>query len=78
MGSRKQKRQIAKARLTAMGFGRVNRGMSKASADGIPNWRRVLEDENAERAQMNLGKLLKAKKEGKDIVRRRKLKKVTA
>ena len=61
---RKYKRAIAKARLAAMGVGNVNRKMS-VKMDGVPGWRRALYGESgkaAHRAQMNLGKLLKAKK----------------
>ena len=85
MGSRKAKRQVAKARLTAMGVGNVNKKMAlrKDPKDRteLPNWKKALygkTGQDAERAQMNLGKLLKARKENRDIVRRRKLKKVVA
>ena len=68
MGLRKQKRDIARARMAIMDVGNVNREMSV-------QWRKALYGKSgadAHRAQMNHGKLLKAKAEG------RKIKKVTA
>ena len=62
---RKLKRQIAKARLNAMGVGNVNRKMSRRK-DGLPLWRAVTEGKSgrdARRVQMNFGKLMKAKRE---------------
>ena len=62
---RKYKRQIAKARLTIMGVGNVNRKMNK-NREGVPLWRAVLTGDfgkKAERAQMNFGKLIKAERE---------------
>lgn len=62
---RKYQRQIAKARLAAMGVGNVNRKMKKRK-DGVPLWRAVTEGKSgmdAERVQMNYGKLIKAKRE---------------
>ena len=41
MGLRNVKRQIAKARMTVMGVGNVNRKM-KLKKDGVPNWKRAL------------------------------------
>ena len=55
---RKFKRQIARARMKAMAVKRVNRHMADF-------WRQALNDEDAERAQMNYGKLLKAQREGR-------------
>ena len=78
MSLRKWQRGIAKARMSAMGFGNVNRGMAKKSSDGVPNWRKALQDENAERAQMMAGKRIKARKEAKRIVSKRKMTKVEA
>lgn len=65
MGLRKYKRQIAKARLAAANFGSINKkfGIKK---DGVPLWRAILtgkEGRDAERVQMNYGKLMKARKE---------------
>lgn len=83
MGLRKQKREIARARLTAMGVGNVNRKMSLKNdpkdRDELPNWKKALYGKtgaDAHRAQMNLGKLLKAKAEGRKP--KRIIKKVTA
>ena len=61
---RNLKRQIARDRLSIMGVGNVNRKLSQ-KRDGVPLWRAVLQGDfgqKAERAQMNYGKLLKAKK----------------
>ncbi len=61
---RKYLRQMAKARLKAMGVGNVNRKM-KNRKDGVPLWQAVLygdSGKDAERAQMNYGKLLKAQR----------------
>ena len=88
MGLRNVKRQIAKARLTIMGVGNVNRKLArKRDANGkqdkkeIPNWKRALygkTGEEAARAQANHGRLLKAKEQGRAATNRRKVKKVTA
>ena len=81
MSMRKYKRQIAKARLSAMGVGNVNKKMRLKKEDGLQNWKRALYGETGEEAhkvQMNLGKLMKAKKQGRDVVARRKVRKVTA
>lgn len=70
MGLRKAKRQIAKARLTAMGVGNVNRKMSRRKEDGVPNWRKAIEGktgEDAHRIQMNYGKLKKARRVNRKI-----------
>lgn len=64
MGLRKQKRQIAKARLTALSVGHVNKAMH-TEQDGVKNWRRALIDPAAEKAQLIHG-----------IKTRRKIKKV--
>ena len=80
MGIRSVKRQIAKARLSAMGVGNVNKKM-KLKKDGVQNWKKTLYGKtgaDAHRAQMNLGMLIAAKKQGKAVVNRRKVKKVTA
>ena len=78
MGLRNIKRQIAKARMTVMGVGNVNRKM-KLKKDDIPNWKRALygkTGEEAHRAQMNLGRLLKAREESKKTISKRKIRKV--
>ena len=80
MGTRSIKRSIAKARLTAMGVGNVNKKMRLKKAD-TPNWKLALygkTGEDAHRAQMNLGQLIKAKDQGKKTKAKRRLKKVTA
>ena len=50
MGVRKYKRQIAKARLKAIGVDKVNRRMS-VDTDGGKIWRKVLDDPKAHDAQ---------------------------
>ena len=65
MGLRKYKRSIANARLMTANFGNINRKFSTRK-DGVPLWRAVLtgkEGRDAERVQMNYGKLMKARKE---------------
>ena len=62
---RELKRSIAKARLQVMGVGNVNRKL-KRRKDGRPLWRVVTEGKSgkdAERAQINYGMLLRAKKQ---------------
>ena len=81
MALRRIKRQIAKARLSAMGVGNVNKKMRLKKEDGLQNWKRALYGETGEEAhkvQMNLGKLMKAKKQGREVRQRRKIQKVTA
>ena len=80
MGVRSIKRQIAKARMRVMGVGNVNSMMSTEEGE-TQHWKSVLygkTGEEAHKAQMNLGKLIKARDEGKKAVKKRKLKKVTA
>ena len=77
---RKYLRQIAKARLKVMGVGNINRKLS-VKKDGVPAWKRALfgkSGEKARRAQMNLGRLLKAREESKKSMAKRKIRKVTA
>ena len=65
VGLRKYKRQIAKDRLECANFGNVNKKLH-VKRDGLPLWRAVLTGKggrDAERVQMNYGKLLKAKRE---------------
>ena len=66
---RKYLRGIAKARMKAMGIGNVNRKMSLKKG-GVPNWKVALYGKtgaDAERAQMNYGMLIRAKKEPKKV-----------
>lgn len=63
-----------------MGVGNVNKKMRLKKAD-TPNWKLALygkTGEDAHRAQMNLGQLIKAKDQGKKTKAKRRLKKVTA
>lgn len=80
MGIRSVKRQIAKARLTVMGVGNVNKKL-KLKKDGVPNWKKALygkTGEEAHRAQMNLGHLIKARDKSRKTISKRKIRKVTA
>lgn len=80
MGLRNVKRQIAKARMMATGVGNVNKKLRLVKG-GMPNWKRALygkTGEKAHRAQMNLGRLLKAQAQGKEVRAKRKIKKVGA
>ena len=64
---RKYLRQMAKARMKAMGIGNIHRKMGNKK-DGVALWRAVLygnSGKDAERAQMNYGKLMKAQKKGR-------------
>ena len=64
MGLRKYKRSIAKARLAAADFGKINKKLNVVR-NGVPLWRAILtgkEGRDAERVQMNYGKLIKAQK----------------
>lgn len=80
MGVRSVQRQIAKARLRVMGIGNINWKLS-VKKDGVQAWKRALfgkSGEKAWRAQMNLGRLIKARDEGRKSVAKRKIRKVTA
>ena len=80
MGLRNVKRQIAKARMMATGVGNVNKKLRLVKG-GMPNWKRALygkTGEQAHRAQMNLGRLLKAQEQGRAVRAKRKIKKVGA
>ena len=80
MGIRSVKRQIAKARLKVMGVGNINPKL-KDKKDGVPLWKRALygkSGESAWKAQMNLGRLIKAREESKKTLAKRKVRKVTA
>ena len=62
---RKHLRAIAKARMKCMGMGNVNKKFSLRNGDGVPNWKLAVTGktgEDAHRAQMNHGKLLKAQR----------------
>ena len=75
MGLRKYQRQVAKARLAAMGVGNVNRQMHREQ-DGIKNWRRALTGETGEAAERAL--MLAGKRRTKPRKPKRKLWKVSA
>lgn len=81
MNIRTVERQIAKARMTIMGVGNVNRKLSLKNHEGRKNWRVALfgkTGEDAHRAQMNHGRLLKAKAQGQAVIKKRKIRKVEA
>jgi hypothetical protein len=66
--------------LQIIGVGNVNRKLS-VQKDGVPAWKRALfgkSGEEAWKAQMNLGRLLKAREESKKSMAKRKIRKVTA
>lgn len=80
MGLRSIKRQIAKARMAATGVGNVNSKLA-LEKDGAPNWKRALygkTGEQAHRAQMNLGRLIKARDNSRKTIAKRRIKKVGA
>ena len=80
MGLRNVKRQIAKARMMATGVGNVNKKLH-LQKEGEPNWKRALygkTGEQAHKAQMNLGRLIKAREESRKTIAKRKIKKVVA
>lgn len=81
MGLRAIKRQVAKARLTAMGLDRINKRLSYVSSDGLPNWRKAITGESGEAAhkkQMTEGRKIKRQDEARKLAKKRKLRKVTA
>lgn len=51
MGMRKHQRQIAKARMAALGIDRINRKLKIRNPDGVQNWRRILTGDIAEAAE---------------------------
>ena len=62
-----------------MGVGNVNKKLSKKK-DGVPAWKRALFGKSGEaawKAQMNLGRLIKAREESKKTLAKRKVRKVT-
>ena len=78
MGIRSAKRQVAKARMEIMGVGNVNAKMGVVR-DGVPNWKRALYGKTGQaawKAQMNHGRLLKAKDEARKTLAKRKIRKV--
>ena len=80
MGFRALKRAVAKGRLKALNAGRINRNFHILRG-GVPTWKRALygkSGEAAHKAQMNLGKLIKAREESKRTLSKRKLKRVGA
>ena len=80
MGIRSVKRQMAKARLKVMGVGNINSKLSDKK-DGVPLWKRTLYGKSGEaawKAQMNHGRLLKAREESKKTLAKRRVRKVTA
>ena len=77
MGFRSLKRQIARARMTIMGVGNVNRKFTYKDASGVPNWRKAL-GKKAHDAQMADGRRRKQKEEARKSISKRRLKKVTA
>ena len=64
---RELKRQIARARLRAMGVGNPNRKMS-VKQDGVPLWRRVLDGE--------LGKQAAAAQRSGEVFKNRKIRRI--
>ena len=77
MGIRSLKRQIARARMTIMGVGNVNRKMSYKDGHGVPNWRKAL-GKKAHDAQMADGRRRKAAAGIRKSMKKRVLRKVTA
>ena len=78
MNIRSIKRQIAKARIKALGGERINKNFG-IDREGIPTWKRALYGKSgkaAYKAQMNLGKLILAREHGRKVTSRRKLKRV--
>ena len=62
-----------------MGVGNINKKLS-VEKYGVPAWKRALygkSGEEAHKAQMNHGRLLKAKEEAKKTVQKRKIRKVS-
>ena len=62
-----------------MGVGNINKKLS-VKKGGVPAWKRALygkSGEEAHKAQMNHGRLLKAKEEAKKTVQKRKIRKVS-
>lgn len=51
MSMRQHQRQIAKARMAALGIDRINRKLKIRNPDGVQNWRRILTGDIAEAAE---------------------------
>ena len=73
MGLRRQKRDIAKARLKVIGVDRVNRRLKTTTETGEVIWRKVLADDKAHDEQAKGKKPVKLLSKSK-----RKVQKVTA
>lgn len=80
MGLRSIKRQIAKARLTVMGVGNVNKKL-RLKKDGVPNWVLAISGktgESAGRAQLMDGLKRKQREDAKKSMNKRRIRKVGA
>ena len=76
---RKYLRQIAKARMTIMGIGNVNKKLHLKNHEGIPNWKVALygkTGQEAEQAQWKDGQRIKQAKEAKKSIMKLRVKKV--
>lgn len=81
MGLRKQRREIAKARMKVLGFEGINKRLSYVSQDGLPNWRKAITGDSgkaAQKAQLMDGLKRKQRDEARKSIAKRKVKKVTA
>ena len=81
MGLRKHKREIARARLTLLGVGNVNRKFSNVSRDGLRNWEKALYGDSgaaAHKAQLMDGLKRKQKEQAAKSLKKRKIRKVSA
>ena len=79
MGFRSLKRQIARARMTLMGVGNVNRKMSYKNASGVKNWKKALfgkTGKKAHDAQMADGRRRKQNEEARKSIAKRRIRKV--
>lgn len=80
MGLRSVKRQIARARLTVMGVGNVNRKM-RLKKDSTPNWVLAITGktgESAHKAQLMDGLKRKQREDARKSMKKRKVRKVSA
>ena len=81
MGLRSVKRQIARARLTVMGVGNVNKKMRRKNVDGVRNWVLAITGktgESAHKAQLMDGLKRKQREDVRKSLNKRKIRKVTA
>ena len=81
MGLRKQRREIAKARMAVIGLDRINKRMSYISSDGLPNWRKAITGDSgksAHKAQLMDGLKRKQREDARKSLAKRKIRKVTA